>query len=277
MYSALFFLAAFLQLSAWKLYQHPNSSIYREIPLFREGWFRAFHLEQYCPKVRGFQYMAEAVSQHILDPNNNCNNVLIRARQQLEMPFNTACTTAQSMRILMCAYTLATGKAVSDTDAVAEPMAAAASASALGPQPLPPAEEHEVSLQCADTIRSWWNTWDKGDRQYQPLRNYFSGIQAAVGKEKWVHDDHRERLQRTMQMLLELEKPIAQGHLKKEANADRVIKRWDAAMASKTGGINWSVPKLSLCFKHLAKAQDAELEISSKEKISRELFTRSFC
>lgn len=36
MYSGLFFMAAFLQLSAWKLYEHPNSSIYRGIPLFRE-------------------------------------------------------------------------------------------------------------------------------------------------------------------------------------------------------------------------------------------------
>ncbi|KAL0029267.1 hypothetical protein WJX79_006205 [Trebouxia sp. C0005] len=72
-----------------------------------------------------------------------------------------------------------------------------------------------------------------GHKKYQPLRNYFSGIQAAVGKEKWVHDDHRKRFQRTKQMLLELEKQIAQGHQKKEANADRVIKRWDAVMALK--------------------------------------------
>ncbi|DBA69689.1 TPA: hypothetical protein ACH3X2_012624 [Trebouxia sp. C0005] len=229
-YSGLFFMAAFLQLSAWKLYEHPNSSIYRGVPLFREVWFRAFHLEQYCPKVRSFQHMAEAVSQHILDPNNSCNNVLIRARQQLQMPFNTACTTAQSMRILMCAYTLATGKAVSDTDAVAEPKAAAASSTELQALPV---GEHEVCLQDADGLKSWWHTWDQGHKKYQPLRNYFSGIQAAVGKEKWVHDDHRKRFQRTKQMLLELEKQIAQGHQKKEANADRVIKRWDAVMALK--------------------------------------------
>ena len=119
-HSGLFFMAAFLQLSAWKLYEHPDSPVYTDIPLFREDWFRTFHLEQYCPRVRGFQHMAEAVSQHILDTNNSCNNVLIRARQQLGMPFSKKCTTAQSMRILMCAYTLATGEAVSDTEAVSE-------------------------------------------------------------------------------------------------------------------------------------------------------------
>ena len=37
----------------------------------------------------------------------------------------------------------------------------------------------------------------------------------------------------TLEMLPELEKQIAQGHQKKEANADRVIKRWDAFIASK--------------------------------------------
>ncbi|DBA76108.1 TPA: hypothetical protein ACH3X1_009851 [Trebouxia sp. C0004] len=78
-YSGLFFMASFLQLSAWKLYEHPESPVYTDIPLFREDWFRAFHLEQDCPKVRGFQRMVEVVSQHILDTNNSCNNVLIRA------------------------------------------------------------------------------------------------------------------------------------------------------------------------------------------------------
>ena len=107
-------MAAFLQLSVWKLYEHPNSSIYREIPLFRVDCFNAFHLEQYCPQVRSFQYMAEAICQHVLDPSISCNNVLIRAQQQLQMPFNATCTTAQSMRILICAYTLATRETISD-------------------------------------------------------------------------------------------------------------------------------------------------------------------
>ena len=63
-----------------------------------------------------------------------------------------------------------------------------------------------------------------------------------------MHDDQRKRFQRTWQMLLELERQVARGHLDKERNADRVIKRLDAAMAAKTGGINWTVPKLAFCF-----------------------------
>ena len=254
-YSALFFMAAFLQLSAWKLYKHSDSPVYTDIPLFRDDWFRAFHREQYCRKVRGFQRMAEAVSQHILDTNNSCNNVLIRARQQLDMPFNRKCTTAQSMRILMCAYTLATGEAVSDTEAVRELEATAPSAPAPAPLPCPGA--HKVSLPTAETLSCWWHAWQNGDRGYQPLCNYFPLTRPKVGKAEFLNPTKDpQRVWRKQHMLWELERQIGQGHQKKEDNAVKVIKRWDALMATKYAcGIKWSVAKLAQCFKALAETQ----------------------
>ena len=254
-YSALFFMAAFLQLSAWKLYKHSDSPVYTDIPLFRDDWFRAFHREQYCRKVRGFQRMAEAVSQHILDTNNSCNNVLIRARQQLDMPFNRKCTTAQSMRILMCAYTLATGEAVSDTEAVRELEASAPSAPAPAPLPCPGA--HKVSLPTAETLSCWWHAWQNGDRGYQPLCNYFPLTRPKVGKAEFLNPTKDpQRVWRKQHMLWELERQIGQGHQKKEDNAVKVIKRWDALMATKYAcGIKWSVAKLAQCFKALAETQ----------------------
>ena len=284
-YSALFFMAAFLQLSAWKLYKHPDSPVYTDIPLFREDWFRAFHLKQYCPKVHGFQQMAEAVSRHILDTNNSCNNVLIRARQQLGMPFSRKCTTAQSMRILMCAYTLATGEAVSGTEAVSELEAAAPSAPA--PAPLPYAGAHMVAVSRDDTLRCWWHVWQKGYKGHQPLCNYFSQTKPKVGKPKFLNPTmDSKRIGRRQHMLWELERQIGQGHQTKEGNADKVIKRWDALMATKACGIKWSVAKLAQCFKALAETQlemlvtDPACKVDEPEKckatVARAAFVQAF-
>jgi len=282
-HSGLFFVASFLQLSAWKLYAHPNSPVYTDIPLFREDWFKAFHLEQYCPKVRGFQHMAEAVSQHVLDTNNSCNNVLIRARQQLQMPFNKRCTTAQSIRILSCAYTLVTGEAVSDTEAVAELEPKTAPA----PAPLPCAGAHKVALPSADTLRCWWSTWYKGDRGYMPLRDYYSQTRPRVGKPEFLNPSKDpQKVWRRKHLLWELERQIGQGHEKKEVNADKVIRRWDLYMATKACGVDWSVPKLAHCFRALATTEhgllvtDPACRVDEPEKcqanLAREAFVKVF-
>ena len=42
-YTALFFMAAFLQNSAWFFYKHPDSPVYTDLPLFRQEWFRQWH------------------------------------------------------------------------------------------------------------------------------------------------------------------------------------------------------------------------------------------
>ncbi len=158
------------------------------------------------------------------------------------------------MRILMCAYTLATGEAVSDTEAVRELEATAPSAPAPAPLPCPGA--HKVSLPTAETLSCWWHAWQKGDRGYQPLCNYFSLTRPKVGKAEFLNPTKDpQRVWRKQHMLWELERQIGQGHQKKEDNAVKVNKRWDALMATKACGIKWSVAKLAQCFKALAETQ----------------------
>jgi len=282
-FSTLFFMAAFLQLSAWKLYEYPDSPIYMNIPLFREDWFKAFHLEQYCPKVRGLQHMAEAVSEHILNPNNSHDNVVIRARQQLGIPFGRSCTTAQSTSILTRAYSLAKGEAVSDADLPMESLAASASA----PAPLSCAGAHRVALPSADTLRCWWHVWQEGDRGYQPLCDYYSQTKPKVGRPEFLNrTKDPQKVWRRQHMLWELEKQIGQGHQTKKENADKVIKRWDALIATEACGIRWSVAKLAQCFRALATTQlemlvtDPACKVDEPEKckanVAREAFVKAF-
>jgi len=279
-YSTLFFTAAFLQLSAWKLYEYSNSPVYMEIPLFREEWFKTFHLEQYCPKVRGLQQMAEVVSEYVLDPNHSNDNVLIRARTQLEIP-RGPCTTEQSTRVLMCAYSLAKGEPLSDADLAVKPEAAPA------PAPLPCAGAHVVALPSDDSLRCWWHVWQEGHRGYQPLCNYFSQTKPKVGKPKFLNPTKDpQKVGRRQHMMWELERQIGQGHQTKEENADKVIKRWDALIATKACGIKWSEAKLAQCFKALAETQlemlvtDPACRVDEPEKckanVARAAFVQAF-
>ena len=87
-------------------------------------------------------------------------------------------------------------------------------------------------------------------------------------------------------MLWELEKQIGRGHQTKEGNAAKVIKRWDALMATKACGIKWSVAKLAHCFKALATTQlemlvtDPACKVGEPEKctatVARAAFVQAF-
>jgi len=151
----------------------------------------------------------------------------------------------------MCAYTLATGEAVSGTEAVSELEATAPSAPA--PAPLPCAGAHKVALPAADTLSCWWHAWQQGDRGYQPLCDYFSQTKPKVGKAEFLNPTKDpQKVWRRQHMLWELEKQIGQGHQTKKVNADKVIRQWDLYMATKACGIKWSVAKLAHCFRALA-------------------------
>ena len=97
--------------------------------------------------------MAEAVQFEVLHSTHSNN--LLRACQRLGLIGNLVPTTEQSISILMTAYSLVSG-----------PLPAKPEVQESAPQPLPPVGEHKVSLQSTNTLRGWWTTWVKGDRQY---------------------------------------------------------------------------------------------------------------
>ncbi|KAL0018037.1 hypothetical protein WJX77_010301 [Trebouxia sp. C0004] len=125
------------------------------------------------------------------------------------------------MRILMRAYTLATGETVSGIKAVSELEVPAPSPPA--PAPLPCAGGHKVALPAADTLRCWWHVWQEGHIGYQPLCDYFSQTKPKVGKPEFLNPtSDPQKVWRKQHMLWELEKQIGRGHQTKKENADWV-------------------------------------------------------
>jgi len=254
-HSCLFFLAAFLQNSAFLLYEHPDSPIYMDLELFRQGWFRKFHSETFAPVVRTFQKMAEAVSENLLSPNHRYSNVLQTASDQLGYSSTQMRSTKESMQMLCKAYSLVSGVQAPEMGMEKQTVVEQSQ-----PQPalhLPATNPHMVALPDDDSLSSWWSAWYKGgDRKYRPLCDYYSQTKPKVGKPKFLNPTKDpQKVRRRLYMLWELEKQIGQGHQSKEDNAVKVIKRWDALIATKACGIKWSVPKLAQCFKALAETQ----------------------
>ncbi len=284
-HSCLFFLAAFLQNSAFLLYEHPDSPIYMDLEVFRQDWFRKFHSETFSPVVRTFQKMAEAVSEHLLNPNHHFSNVLQTASDRLGYSSTQMRSTRESMQLLCKAYSLVSGVQAPEIG-----MERQTAVTQSQPQPalhLPATNPHMVALPSDDTLRCWWHVWQEGHIGYQPLRDYFSQTKPKVGKPKFLNSTKdSQKVVRRQYMLWELEKQIEQGHQKKDVNADKVIKRWDALIATKACGIKWSVPKLAQCFRALAETQlemlvtDPACRVNEPDKckanVARAAFVQAF-
>ncbi|KAL0018011.1 hypothetical protein WJX79_004676 [Trebouxia sp. C0005] len=255
-------LEVFLQDSAVHFFEHRQSQVYLQLPIFQNAVFVEWLLGDFRQVILQLEHEADVCYRHIVSSHRS-GTVL----DSLTSNRPPVATKAEQEALLHEMYKLVTSDAecrAAALKAKAEKAAEAAAIEAAEDKKPQPGQRGVITMPPRlDVLADLWEAWEEGWSGCEKLRIYktdpsvYPRDAALRGPVRWLRGEaDQDAWQKVKELLTILDCLVRARKDNRYREAKRVIKKWEDSLFSNPACLVSSVPELRTALKDYGKGND---------------------